>query len=106
MKLYIHPVFCTVYLLRENGVRLSPDEIKARGGVAGFLVFGQRPVVPEMIANLHPKQGDVQQLLPQLECAEVVKVRDGLMVRGLLVNWKDYSSVRQSWWCVPSIGPA
>ncbi|MEP6557941.1 MAG: hypothetical protein ABJB17_05645 [Burkholderiales bacterium] len=55
-------MFCTVYLLRENGRRLSPDEVKAHGGVAGYVMFGQRPVLPEMIANLYPKQGDVQQL--------------------------------------------
>lgn len=62
-NLYIYPVFCTVYLLRENGQRPSPDEVQPHGGVGGgYVMFGQKPVSPEMIANLHPKQGDVQQL--------------------------------------------
>lgn len=36
-----------------------------------------------------------------MACAEMVMVRDGVIVRGLLVDRVTYAAVRQAWWCLP-----
>lgn len=97
-------MFCTVYLLREDGRRLTTTEVKARGGVEGFLVFGQRPVLPEHCANLRAGEADGKLLLPELQFAKVAQVRGGVLLRGLLVDPATYASVPQAWRCVPLSG--
>lgn len=99
--MYISTVFCTVYELRQNGRRLTPDEVRARGAQTGFLVFGPTPVIPETHAQLFADETMRVQLLRELRYVEVKRIKGGVMLRGLWVEPVTYASQPQSWWCVP-----
>lgn len=101
-------MFCTVYQLYRDGVRLPREEIKA-GGVTGWLTLGNRgPMSPSHVlyARLFPVDGERRQeldeLIPVLAGPKIKLIKGGGM---LLTGSEDrlywQPLARQSWWVVP-----
>ena len=95
-------MFCTVYLLRENGEKLSKEAVRAQPHV-GWLYLGKdtRKFYPQEAARLfRSARDDVISVLvhPQVKTIQ----RGGMLIRGQeecvtpqMVN------AAQAWWVVP-----
>ena len=94
---------CTVYRLRHQGVKLSPDEVKA-AALTGTLRVTKHGPVGQPVKTATLRDGTGRDILPELTCAAVASVdRGGIMIRG---NVKHYVGAElkitvQVWWCVP-----
>ena len=97
-------MFCTVYPLKHNGVRLPKEEARAEG-MHGWLYVGKAGpnAPPEIHAWLMAAPGSpvgVHDLLPQLRHAQLVLVKGG----GMLLKGHDSTCTyptSQNWWVVP-----
>ncbi len=69
-----------------------------RHPVPGWLIYGRRGGTPVLDARLYDKKGGKELLA--LEHAFLVKVDEGIMLRGL--EYIDYQkTARQGWWVLP-----
>lgn len=96
-------MFCTIYRLYKNAVRLPPDVAKA-GGVAGWLRVANRgssSCQHELFANLYKDSGcRGDALLPELRCPTLKLIKGGVLLSGLEVCGYQ-AHQHQRWWCVP-----
>ena len=95
--LYAFPVFCTIYRLRTNGHKLSPDQVRLSGFPA-CLIFDKHPIHPTMRASLLDPA--TRRTLDYIDNAQIKKVTEGVLVAGFEAGPGAMDS-RQTWWCVP-----
>lgn len=93
---------CTVYKLREQGIKLKPEVIRARGVVGDLVVTEKGPWgQPVQGALLRDDSG---QTILQLACVKVKQIeRDGILIAGresVIAVSHSAPSWHQAWWCV------
>ena len=100
---YLISMLCTVYRLRHQGAKLSPDEIKA-SALIGTLCKTKHGPVGQPVKTATLKDGTGRDILPELTCAAVATVdRGGIMIRGNVKHYvgEQLKITLQVWWCVP-----
>lgn len=93
-------MFCEVYPLRRDGIRLSNDEARSLS-VKGWLVLTERSQIgaPESKATVKSAVGE--ELLTGLSCAHVRRIERGrVLISGFLDLGRSEPQVRQTWCCV------
>lgn len=91
-------MLCVVYQLRRRGEKLPPEEVR-RHPVPGWLIFDKRGGSPVLDARLYDKKGGKELLV--LEHAHLVKIDEGMMLRGFEAGGGYQKHYRQGWWVLP-----
>lgn len=98
---------CTVYRLRRDGEKITPEEMRA-AAVRGWLYVGpcSRMGPPEQHACLlTSERGRVgyDETLPTLKYANLKRIElGGLLLSGFEVRIDPWQQLRQTWWVVPT----
>lgn len=92
-------MFCTVYLLRRQGAKVPPDEVKKYPN-EGWLVFGQSAGDPDAV--LYQDRRKKVEIL-RLTGAQLKTIEGGLMLIGADAHVAQHQP--QAWWIVPSTRP-
>lgn len=104
-------MFCTVYQLYRDGVRLPPEEIKA-GGVVGWLTLGTRGpmATPDRYARLLPVEEAQRvghdELIRGMRHPELKLIKGGgMLLDGVEDRFYWEPRANQKWWVVPMPAP-
>lgn len=92
-------MFCTVYLLRRQGAKVPPDEVKKYPN-EGWLVFGQPAGDPDAV--LYQDRRKKAEIL-RLKDAKLKTIERGLMLVGADAHVERHQP--QAWWIVSSTEP-
>lgn len=99
-------IFCTAYLLRRDGERLPPEQVRQTAR-QGWLWYGQKTPIGIPVPSARLFMPDEPYPL-QLEFVREVAITNG----GVLLQGQEYVSasdmriIWQGWWCVPAAEPA
>lgn len=93
--LYAFTVFCLVYLMRKNGVKLDAEAIKATAAI--YRLTCKKPPIgqPVMRASLYDVVSGEEK--HRMEPATIRLIDEGIKISGSL----DSYGTPQLWWCVP-----
>lgn len=96
----------TVYRLREGGIKLAKEEVRARG-VPGWLEVKQNGGWPEWHARFYSERpAGARYINPLFEIRNIrlVQIDGGILLSGF-ERPVDEPQHPQSWWCVPTTEP-
>jgi hypothetical protein len=97
--LYALTVICTIYRLKDRGVKLGYEAVQQTAMRGELLLTRKRPSgMPIIEAVLYSDSGKVLDHLSQAEVRRIDK--DGMLIRGYEYP-AQVQLVPQVWWCVP-----
>ena len=102
-------MWCTIYQLYSDGVRLPPEFAKANGICGWPYMHSKLPKAGMPLCRAHllhqPDAPTLQELIKPLAHCHLKLIKGG-GIRLSGQEWNvDHLHIRQSWWCVPAPAP-